>query len=65
MRTLGLSALEQEAVWAQWRAGASLRLIARRLGKHTPAVRGFVLATGGVYRPSPHATAAVLNGRRA
>ena len=53
MRTFGLSALEQEAVWAQRRAGASLRLIARRLGKHTPAVRGFVLETGGVYRRSP------------
>jgi hypothetical protein len=53
MRTFGLSTVEQETVWAQWRTGVSLRLIARRLGKHTPAVRGFVLETGGVYRRPP------------
>jgi DNA-binding CsgD family transcriptional regulator len=32
VRSWGLSAAEQDQVWARWRQGASLRLIARRLG---------------------------------
>ena len=43
---LGLSAAEQDEVWARWRRGESLRLIARRLGKRGPSVRAFVLQTG-------------------
>jgi hypothetical protein len=47
----GLSAAEQDEVWARWRRGESLRLIARRLGKRGPSVRAFVLQTGGVQQP--------------
>jgi DNA-binding CsgD family transcriptional regulator len=49
----GLSAAEQDEVWARWRRGESLRLIARRLGKRGPSVRAFVLPTGGVQRHPP------------
>jgi IS30 family transposase len=53
VRSWGLSAAEQDEVWARWRQGESLRLIARRLGKRGPSVRAFVLQTGGVQRHSP------------
>jgi hypothetical protein len=45
VRSWGLSAAEQDEVWARWRQGASLRRIARRLGKRGPSVRAFVLGT--------------------
>jgi DNA-binding CsgD family transcriptional regulator len=48
-----LSAAEQDEVWARWRQGESLRLIARRLGKRGPSVRALVLQTGGVQRQPP------------
>ena len=52
MRTFGLSAEQQEEIWARWRAGESLRAISRGMGIHRPAtVRGFVASTGGVRRP--------------
>jgi DNA-binding CsgD family transcriptional regulator len=54
VRSWGLSVQEQEELWARWRQGESLRLIARRLGKRGPSVRAFVLQTGGVQRQSPH-----------
>jgi IS30 family transposase len=54
VRSWGLSAAEQDEVWARWRRGESLRLIARRLGKRGPSVRAFVLQTGGVQRHPPH-----------
>ena len=53
MRSWGLSAAAQDEVWARWRQGESLRLIARRLGKRGPSVRGFVLQTGGGQRHPP------------
>src|SRR5215216_6397846 len=53
MRSWGLSAAEQDEVWARWRQGESLRLIARKLGKRGPSVRAFVLQTGGVQRHLP------------
>jgi DNA-binding CsgD family transcriptional regulator len=53
VRSWGLSAAEQDEVWARWRRGESLRLIARRLGKRGPSVRAFVLQTGGVQRNPP------------
>ena len=53
MRSWGLSVQEQEELWARWRQGESLRLIARRMGKRGPSVRAFVLQTGGVQRHSP------------
>jgi IS30 family transposase len=53
VRSWGLSAAEQEELWARWRQGESLRLIARRLGKRGPSVRAFVLQTGGVQRHPP------------
>jgi IS30 family transposase len=53
VRSWGLSAAEQDEVWARWRQGESLRLIARRLGKRGPSVRAFVLQTGGVQRHPP------------
>jgi IS30 family transposase len=53
VRSWGLSAAEQDEVWARWRQGESLRLIARRLGKRGPSVRAFVLQTGGVQRRPP------------
>jgi IS30 family transposase len=40
-------------VWARWRRGQSLRLIARQLGKRAPSVRAFVLQTGGVQHHPP------------
>jgi IS30 family transposase len=54
VRSWGLSAVEQDEVWARWRQGESLRLIARRLGKRGPSVRALVLQTGGVQRLPPH-----------
>jgi IS30 family transposase len=53
VRTWGMSAAEQDQIWERWRRGESLRLIARQLGKHTPAVRGFVLDTGGIRKRPP------------
>jgi IS30 family transposase len=53
VRSWGLSAAEQDEVWARWRRGESLRLIARRLGKRGPSVRAFVLQTGGVQQQPP------------
>ena len=53
MRSWGLSAAEQDEVWARWRQGESLRLIARRLGKRGPSVRALVLQTGGVQQHPP------------
>jgi DNA-binding CsgD family transcriptional regulator len=51
VRSWGLSAAEQDEVWARWRQGQSLRLIARQLGKRVPSVRAFVLQTGGLHHP--------------
>jgi Helix-turn-helix domain len=45
------SVQEQDEVWARWRHGESLRLIARRLGKRGPSVRAFVLQSGGIQQP--------------
>jgi DNA-binding CsgD family transcriptional regulator len=53
VRSWGLSAAEQSEVWARWRQGESLRLIARRLGKRGPSVRAFVLQSGGVQQHPP------------
>jgi IS30 family transposase len=53
VRSWGLTAQEQAEVWARWRQGESLRLIARRLGKRGPSVRAFVLQSGGVQRHPP------------
>jgi DNA-binding CsgD family transcriptional regulator len=53
VRSWGLSAAEQVEVWARWRRGESLRLIARRMGKRGPSVRAFVLQSGGVQRHLP------------
>jgi IS30 family transposase len=53
VRSWGLTAAEQDEVWARWRQGESLRLIARQLGKRVPSVRAFVLQTGGVQRHPP------------
>ena len=61
MRSWGLSAHEQDEVWARWRQGESLRLIARRLGKRGPSVRAFVLQTGGVQRHPPRRAARCLS----
>ncbi len=53
MQTFGLSPDQQEQVWARWRAGQSLRSIARSLGINRPAsVRCLMAATGGVRRPA-------------
>ena len=54
MRSWGLSIAEQDEVWARWRQGQSLQLIARRLGKRGPSIRAFVLQTGGVQQHPPH-----------
>jgi IS30 family transposase len=51
VRSWGLSVQEQEELWARWRQGESLRLIARRMGKRGPSVRAFVLQSGGVKQP--------------
>jgi IS30 family transposase len=53
VRSWGLSAEEQDELWARWRRGESLRLIARRLGKRGPSVRAFVLQSGGVQQHPP------------
>jgi IS30 family transposase len=53
VRSWGLTAAEHDEVWARWRQGESLRLIARRLGKRGPSVRAFVLQTGGVQQHPP------------
>jgi IS30 family transposase len=51
---LGLSAAEQDEVWARWRQGESLWLIARRLGRRGRSVRAFVLPSGGGQQHPPH-----------
>jgi IS30 family transposase len=61
VRSWGLSAVEQDEVWARWRRGESLRLIARKLGKRGPSVRAFVLQTGGVQRQPPRRNARCLS----
>src|SRR2546423_14035454 len=53
VRSWGLTAQGQDEVWARWRRGESLRLIARRLGKRGPAGRGVVLPTGGGQQRPP------------
>jgi DNA-binding CsgD family transcriptional regulator len=45
---LGAVSSREDELWARWRRGESLRLIARRLGKRGPSVRAFVLHSGGV-----------------
>jgi IS30 family transposase len=62
VRSWGLSAAEQDEVWARWRRGESLRLIARRMGKRGPSVRAFVLQTGGVQRRPPCRPLRCLSG---
>jgi hypothetical protein len=49
VRSWGLSAAEQDEVWARWRRGESLRLIARRMGKRVPSMRAFVPGQAGAY----------------
>jgi DNA-binding CsgD family transcriptional regulator len=61
MRFWGLSSAEQDELWARWRRGESLRLIARRLGKRGPSVRAFVLQSGGVQRQPPRRNAGCLS----
>jgi IS30 family transposase len=61
VRSWGLSAAEQDEVWARWRQGESLRLIARRLGKRGPSVRAFVLQSGGVQQHPPRRNARCLS----
>jgi transposase, IS30 family len=60
VRSWGLSAEEQEELWARWRQGESLRLIARRMGKRGPSIRAFVLQTGGVQQRPPQRVARSL-----
>jgi DNA-binding CsgD family transcriptional regulator len=54
VQSWGLLAAEQDELWARWRQGESLRLIARKLGKRGPSVRAFVLQTGEVQQQPPH-----------
>jgi IS30 family transposase len=61
VRSWGLSTAEQDEVWARWRQGESLRLIARQLGKRVPSVRAFVLQTGGVQHHPPRRAQRSLN----
>jgi IS30 family transposase len=65
VRSWGLSVQEQEELWARWRQGESLRLIARRMGRRGPSIRAFVLQTGGVQqRPPQRATRALTAAER-
>jgi IS30 family transposase len=57
VRSWGLSVQEQEELWARWRRGESLRLIARQMGKRGPSIRAFVLQTGGVQQRPPQRAA--------
>jgi DNA-binding CsgD family transcriptional regulator len=53
VRAFGLTAEQQDEVWQRWRAGASLRAVARQMGINRPAtVRCFVASSGGVRRPA-------------
>ncbi len=61
MRTWGLSATEQDEVWARWRCGESLSSIARELGHRVPSVRSFIAETGGVRRQPPHRSSRSLS----
>jgi len=56
-----LSAGQQEQVWERWRAGASLSRIGRDLGVSMHWVRRFLLACGGIRRPSPRRPAGALS----
>jgi IS30 family transposase len=60
VRSWGLSVQQQEELWARWRQGESLRLIARRMGKRGPSIRAFVLQTGGVQQRPPRRAARSL-----
>src|SRR5688500_14767082 len=57
MRAWGMSAAQQEQLWTQWRAGASVRAIARHLNKSLPQVWHFLAQSGG-QRPDPRRRAA-------
>jgi DNA-binding CsgD family transcriptional regulator len=60
VRSWGLSVQEQQELWARWRQGQSLRLIARRMGKRGPSIRAVVLQTGGVQQRPPQRAARSL-----
>jgi IS30 family transposase len=51
VRSWGLSPAAQDELWARWRQGQSLRLIARQMGKRGPSIRAFVLQSGGIQQP--------------
>ncbi len=61
MRTWGLSAAEQDEVWARWRSGESLGSIACELGHRVPSVRSFIAETGGVRRQPPRRSSRSLS----
>jgi DNA-binding CsgD family transcriptional regulator len=61
VRSWGLSEAEQDELWARWRQGQSLRLIARQMGKRGPSIRAFVLQTGGVQQRPPQRAARSLS----
>jgi DNA-binding CsgD family transcriptional regulator len=60
VQSWGLSVQEQNELWARWRRGESLRLIARRMGKRGPSIRAFVLQTGGIQQRPPQRAARSL-----
>jgi IS30 family transposase len=57
MRAWGMSAAQQAQLWTCWRAGESVRAIARRLNKSLPQVWHFLAQSGG-QRPDPRRRAA-------
>ena len=57
MRAWGMSAAQQEQLWARWRAGEAVRAIARHVGMSLPQVWHFLAQSGG-QRPDPPRRAA-------
>jgi hypothetical protein len=43
----GWTAAEQDEIWARWRRGEALRVIARHFGTDLAYVRRFLARTGG------------------
>lgn len=54
MQDFGLSEVQQDQLWARWRAGESLRSVGRGLGIRPEYARRFVARTGGVRLPARH-----------
>jgi IS30 family transposase len=64
VRSWALSVQEQEELWARWRQGESLRLIALRMGKRGPRYGPMCCRPGGVQQRPPRAARSLTAAER-